>query len=360
MATAGDFPFEGKVFEIPASSTIDEALKNLVKHGLLSAPVYDEKAKKYLGFFDIADVLALIYGVDLLRHLFPVQQLREQTVDVHGLKLDLSYSRDAQGTDLPVSSMMQVDGHTAPWWPVSPQSSLLDVVKRLAAKVDPPWSSCRRVPVVDPSTGKVVKIISQSEMVSQVFHNVVDHKATEPLFIQTPRTHKIGLCPIMCVQPTDNARKAFELIINNRVSAVPVIGPSGGMCAAITNKDIFLLHHMRESQEAAAGGKKKKGQHTPSPDEMGVLEFVEAARKLAKEKGVKRQEPVTVTIDTPIHIIIKVLAEMKTHRVFIVDDINKPPVGVVSVSDVIKLILDEGLPWPMDLLVEKVAKHSIS
>jgi len=71
----------------------------------------------------------------------------------------------------------------------------------------------------------------------------------------------------------------------------------------------------------------------------------------------KRQEPVTVTVDTPIHIIIKVLAEMRTHRVFVIDDANKPPVGVVSVSDIVKLILDEGLPWPMDVLVEKVAHH---
>ena len=311
-----------------------------------------------MGFFDISDVLALIYGVDLLRHLFPVSQLREQTVDIHGLKIDLSYSRDAQGTDLPVSSMMHIDGHTAPWWPVSPQSSLLDVVKRLAAKVDPPWSSCRRVPVIDPATGRVTKIISQSEMVTQVFHNVVDHKATEPLFIQTPRTHKFGLCDVHCAQSTESARKAFELIINNRVSAVPILGPSGGIVGAISNKDIFILHRMKESQEAAnAGTKKKRGQTVASPDDMPAIDFVEAARKLAKENGIKRQEPVTVTLDTPIHIIIKVLADMKTHRVFIVDDPNKPPVGILSVSDVIKMILDEGLPWPMDVLVEKVAKH---
>jgi len=279
-------------------------------------------------------------------------------VDIHGLKLDLSYSRDAQGTDLPVSTMMQVDGHTAPWWPVSPQSSLLDVVKRLAAKVDPPWSACRRVPVVDPATGRVVKVISQSELVSQIFHNVVDHNATEPLFIQSPRTHKIGLCDVQCIQHTDLARKAFEIIINNRVSAVPIIGPTGGMCAAITNKDIFLLHRLKEQQDAAmAGVKKKKGQVIPSPDDMPAMEFVEAARKIAQDNGLKRQEPVTVTTDTPIHIIIKVLAEMRTHRVFVVDDINKPPVGVVSVSDIVKLILDEGLPWPMDVLVERVVKQ---
>ena len=44
-ATAGDFPFDGKVIEIPSTVTIEEALKTLVKHGVLSAPVFDEKAK---------------------------------------------------------------------------------------------------------------------------------------------------------------------------------------------------------------------------------------------------------------------------------------------------------------------------
>ena len=44
-ATAADFPFDGKVVEIPSTSTIEEALKVLVKNGVLSAPVYDEKAK---------------------------------------------------------------------------------------------------------------------------------------------------------------------------------------------------------------------------------------------------------------------------------------------------------------------------
>lgn len=304
-------------------------------------------------------MLALIYGVDLLRHLFPVNKLREETVDIHGLKLDLSYSRDAKGTDLPVSSMMQVDGRTAPWWPVTPQSSLLDVVKRLAAKVDPPWSSCRRVPVVDPASGKVVKIISQSEMVTQVFHNVVDHKATEPLFIQTPRTHNLGICSVFCIGQDETARNAFEHIINHRVSSVPVIGKDGGMVAAITNKDIFLLHKMKEEQapKTKPTGKKKSAGAQPvqTPDEMSALQFVEKARKFAKEKNMNRSEPVHVNIDTPIHIIIKVLAEMRTHRVFVVDDVHKPPIGVVSVSDVVKLILDEGLPWPMDVLVEKVA-----
>ena len=342
VVLADDFPWQGPVTEIPADATIADALATLTKHGLLSAPVYDARKHKYLGMFDIADVLALVYGVDLLRHLVPVSKLKEQVVDVHGLKLDLSQSRDAQGTDMPVSTMMQANGQTAPWWPVGPKSTLLDVVKRLAAKVDPPWSPCRRVPVVDPATGRVTKIVTQSEMVSQIYHNVVDHQQTEPLFIQTPRTHGHGLCSVACVAGTEPARRAFEIIINKHVSAVPVLGPEGGMVAAITNKDIALLQKMR----AAAGD---------NVDELPALDFVQLARETAREAGIRRGEPISVSVDTPVHVIIAILGREKTHRVFLVGEKRAPPVGVVSVSDVVKLILDEALPWPTAVLVEKVA-----
>lgn len=303
--------------------------------------------RKYLGFFDISDVLAVVYGVDLLRHLFPISQLKEQTVDIHGIKLDLSYSEDARGVDLPVSKMMQVDGHMAPWWPVQPNSLLIDVVKRLAAKVDAPWSSCRRVPVIDPKTGRVVKIISQSEIVNRMYANVVSSGQLEPLFIQTPRTHKLGLCQVRFVDGTkETARKAFEIIINMRVSAVPVVDATGALVGSITNKDIFLLESMRNDQQ----GKFRF-------DELLVCEFMQKANEYCKANGRKPRPPVgTVTVDTPIHIIIKELAEKKTHRVFILDDAKKPPVGVVSVSDVVKLMLDEGLPWPSDVLVHHLVE----
>lgn len=289
-------------------------------------------------------MLAVVYGVDLLRHLFPISQLRERTVDIHGIKLDLSYSQDAQGVDLPVSKMMQVDGRVAPWWPVQPTSPLVDVVKRLAAKVDAPWSSCRRVPVIDPKTGRVVKVISQSEIVNRVYNNVVKSQGLQPLFIETPRTHKLGLCQVLCVDGNkDTARRAFEIIINNRVSSVPVLDSTGKLVASITNKDIFLLNRMQKSE--------------PKTDELSALEFVHKAGEFAQASGRSRQDVASVSMDEPIHLIIQHLAEKKTHRVFILDDPSKPPVGVISVSDVVKLILDEGLPWPKDILVKHMADH---
>lgn len=145
----------------------------------------------------------------------------------------------------------------------------------------------------------------------------------------------MGLRDVHCVNATKDCRTAFEIIINERVSAVPVVNDEGELVGCISNKDIFVLQQIKDHDKK-----------TKFPDELQALEFVEAAKFVKAQKG-NRPEPVTVSIDTPIHEIIKVLAEKKTHRVFIIEAPHKI-VGVVSVSDIIKLILDEACfpgPW---------------
>jgi len=66
---AKDFPDNGRsIFELSSTTSIDDAFHSLVKENLLSAPVYDSKANKYLGFLDVTDLLALAYGMFCLLH----------------------------------------------------------------------------------------------------------------------------------------------------------------------------------------------------------------------------------------------------------------------------------------------------
>ena len=60
MVLADDFPWRGQVVEIAADATIAQALDVLTSNGILSAPVYDSKKGRYLGFFDVSDVVRQI------------------------------------------------------------------------------------------------------------------------------------------------------------------------------------------------------------------------------------------------------------------------------------------------------------
>jgi len=386
---AKDFPFDAKVVEISADSSIYSALKKLVRHGILSAPVRDKKAKRYLGFFDIADVLALLHGIELLKSIFPASKLRYQHINVHGIDLDLGESNDGSGLDLRVRRMVeQPGGHTAPWNPVDPEADFATVVQFLGKKTLPPWSPCRRVPVVDPSTKRVIKVISQSEVVTQLYKAVTggSSEAEPPLFIQTPRTHKIGLTKVATITLKEPARKAFEYIINKRISAVAVVESADApkLVSVISNKDIWLLLKMRvdkekrlkkrkssksskgggddeeeeEEEEEEEGGRGGKGDvghlGEDDPQNLPAAEFVEQARLIAKKNKMDRSEVTSVTLDTPVHVIITTLAKERTHRVFVVDD-KEVPVGVISVSDIVQMMVDEELPWPTSMLEKHMA-----
>lgn len=55
MATVADFPFTGAIVEIASTSTIADALQTLTEHGILSAPVFDEKTKCVFALFPRQD-----------------------------------------------------------------------------------------------------------------------------------------------------------------------------------------------------------------------------------------------------------------------------------------------------------------
>jgi len=79
-ATTKDVPFKGEVLEFDTSVTLGKALHSLADNGVLSAPVWDAKAKKYLGFVDVFDLMTLAVGVDVLMHILPESVLKKTKV----------------------------------------------------------------------------------------------------------------------------------------------------------------------------------------------------------------------------------------------------------------------------------------
>jgi CBS-domain-containing membrane protein len=66
-----------------------------------------------------------------------------------------------------------------------------------------------------------------------------------------------------------------------------------------------------------------------------------------------RHATVTVGLDTPIDKVIETLAVNRVHRVYVVDDKNDL-CGVISVSDIVKQMVDNDFAWPRDLVVSHI------
>jgi len=214
----------------------------------------------------------------------------------------------------------------APWIPVSPSTPMTDVIALL--------TKVRRVPVVDPATQKVSKVISQS-LVSNQIHEALSKLPEIPKrFLQTPREAGIGFKAVVTVTEETPAREAFQTLIEKNVSAVGVMDEEGGLLTCITAKDIRLLP-LVDKDDATA-----EDDHTIQELlDLPAVEFVSKARLVSEKKGKARPAVVVVNADTPVHQMIAKLAKTGMHRLFLVDADHKP-VGVFSVADAVKLLIE--------------------
>ncbi len=340
------------VVEIDSNTKIEDAIEILVNSGILSAPVYDAKHSQYLGFADLSDFLAMIRGVEMLKKIIPKSKIRNQYLNIHGVNIDLNESTSGDGLDLPVHKLLKQGTKCAPWFPIAKwEADLKTVTAALAKEVSPPWTPCRRVPLLGPKL-RVVDILSQSQLVRDIYDAVVapGSGAEPPVFIQTPRTNpKLGTRGLITVDIKKPVGEAFDKIVANAISAVGITDASQGgkLVGVISNKDVGPFIRIRKAYVEG-------GMQGEDPLEMSVATFITQARAIVGAQGITRSELVVVTLDTSVQDIIAFMADSKTHRVFIVDEDAKP-LGIVSVSDIVKLLLNEDLPWPSETIEKHMA-----
>jgi len=300
------FPFKGSVIEINSKTKVNQAFRILIQNNLLSAPVYDEQEKKYLGFFDVQDAIGFATNME---HLFLGQETEKTLHEV--------------GTMLHLQASSRV---VAPWVPVSPTTPMSEVTLLL--------TKVRRVPVVDPATKRVVKVISQSLVCSQI-HEVLSHMTEIPAkFLQTPRDFGIAFKNVVTVGEDTQAREAFRILIEKNVSAVGVLDDEGALLTCITAKDIRLLPLVDKDDVENADD------HTTEQLlDLTAVEFVSKARLVSEKRGKARPAIVVVHFDTPVNQMIAKLSKTGMHRLFLVDSDHKP-CGVFSVADAVKLLSD--------------------
>jgi 5'-AMP-activated protein kinase regulatory gamma subunit len=303
-ATTKDVPFKGDILEFDTKVTLGKALHALADHGVLSAPVWDAEKKKYLGFVDVFDLMTLAVGVDVLMHILPESIVKKPRTD------DLRFQKE-----MTLAEMMGDEPESAfnPWCPVEEGSKFKDVVRLLASKA-------RRVPVISKTTGKVVQIISQSQVCQLLYERV---KAGGVLTDSTPGTTGLGLKTVFSIKDTDQAREAFQMMVDKQVSSVAILDENGEILTAISTKDIRLLPRLESA-----------GLERNNLLDMNVREFVGLVRRVTEVDGRARAACVTVELNTPLATVLGKLAATRMHRVYVIDAQRKP-VGVISVSDVV-------------------------
>jgi len=316
-----------EVIEIGADQTPIQAAQHLWKNKVIGAPVWDDQRKKYVGFFDMRDMLSTV-----------IASHKEETGTTEDTNKNKNiaqtkwFMKDFSPPSVAAASPNSVTvSYLAARNPFVflPEDATLEEVCRVCSS-----RHCHRVPLVDKTTGRCTGILSQSAIVKFL----VDHllvgsmgkKSELKEFFdkdleQSSFPYKKE---VMTAPDTATACEVFEIMDRHRLSGIAVVDASDGTGTLVANtsaSDIKLAVAVDEGILADLG--------------LNILTYLSAVRQEDPTKEAKYPSSHVKESSTLGHAV-RLLAKTGYHRVFVTDAELKP-VGVISVTDIVKFLTEQ-------------------
>jgi len=298
-------PKQQSLVIIDSKEVLPKAFQVLSKKNIYSAPVYDSESQSYLGFLDLLDIVAFVVEIIDTQAKTKLSASKQDSIDLYDLleqieKFDLEHTSRIIGL-----------ATKNPMCPIHTGSS---VKKALEVFVR---SGARRLPVVE---GKHLKsILTQSALLHWLNANLSQLPAK--LREKTVRELGIGLKEVFSVRIDTKAIEAFRLMAQRGIHGIAVLDENGEIFSNISAKDIKIL------EPEVLFTKMYKP----------VLELVQ----LVRSSNLKAVFPsFCVTMDNTFEEVIKKLAILGVHRLYI-EDAKRRPIGVISLGDILKLFLED-------------------
>jgi len=297
-------PKQQTMVVVDSRDPVPKVFKTLVAHNISSAPVKNSDTQEYYGFIDLVDIIALIVKI------VESQENRHsgktpEPEDFYSLleqveRFDLTYA----STIVDLSKRNQM-------CPVKGKTTLLEAIRVIVS------SGPHRLPIL--STGyEIVNILSQSTIVQWLNTNINN---IGPIKDKSIRELGLGFKTVVSVDIDDVAVNAFKRMTEHNVSSVAVVDSDNVLLSNVSSKDIKAI-------EADALFTKLYST---------LSEFVNATHRHDKNEGV----PAFYLHDTATYgEVVHKLAKLKIHRIYLVDE-EKHPIGVISLGDVLKALLQD-------------------
>lgn len=283
----------GKVVVFDVKIPINLAFFALVEHDIKSVPIWDAEQGKFVGMFTATDF------VNILRHFYirgsPMNELAEHSI--------ASWRAIPRSLSMAPTREEMVS--------VTPEHNLYDVCKMLRD------NRLHRLPVADPTQNSVLAVITHSGILEYL---VATFREQRRLFDQPIFDLGIGVYSGFVTVPEDMPLiRVLHTLIERRVSAVPIVDPSG----VVVN--IYCVSNVTELV--------KDRSLTQLDMPVGEILRIQAA-----EGNVGEGLHLCYKTDT-LHMIFERFAACKAHRFVCVDEYSRC-VGLVSLSDLFNYFLD--------------------
>ena len=143
---------------------------------------------------------------------------------------------------------------------------------------------------------------------------------------------------VVYVNPQDTLREALALMVENHVSAMPVVDARRHCVGVISVTDLLgMTKDLSDELNALS--------ESGGLDHEAIVEKLEHADLLTEQvQGWMSPDVVSVAIDSTIEHAAKQMLHNRVHRLLVLDD-QRRVVGVVSTMDLLAALVDVGKDW---------------
>lgn len=290
----------GALVKVPDDSTFPNALKKMFSAHVMAVPIVDSHSGQLITLLTMADAIAFILSVFS----------REEMVTA-----DLNNLIEKQHETSYLNVMKVPTGLSEPVVELPSNTELYEAVQMMVR------NGSHRVLVYDDQQ-RPVNLITQSRVVK--FISVL--KDSIPQSNRTLQELHLGFKEVLKVDKDAIAYDAFNMMLNQKVSAVGVVDKEGRLFGSLSVNDIKELGYDLRFFEMLTSSVESY---------LSTLRICDAQRTLPPIK-----DPLTCKATDKFADVIDALVKYRVHRIYIVDD-NQKPIGVVSLSDILKEIMAE-------------------
>lgn len=303
----------GKVVILRKNATLRDALQAFATEGISGCPVLDH-GDRYVGFVDLLDIVA--YTVKLF-----CWDCRTRTSADFANFFDKN-KRFAAATISDFGILERIGKNSL--LTLHENSSLLHVLETMLDEKQ------RRIPLMN-SWGQLCGIITSSMMISTISQNL-DYLGEAGDITVSNFFEDLNYWVDLC-RDTDEAHVAFEKMVSNNRTGLPVVNASGHLVDSLTVRDLRGI---------GTNGERFKNLW------LTVRDFKEQSRFLYPDQTPWR--PIVCTRDSTVRDVLVQMADGNIHRVYVVNNMSVPiPLRVIGQRDILKVLLREYRRTPAPL-----------
>eukprot|EP01122_Echinamoeba_exundans_P017815 TRINITY_DN9768_c0_g1_i1.p1 TRINITY_DN9768_c0_g1~~TRINITY_DN9768_c0_g1_i1.p1 ORF type:complete len:324 (+),score=94.81 TRINITY_DN9768_c0_g1_i1:42-1013(+) len=304
-------PTSPNMVSFDADASLPHVLKTLIEKNILSAPVVKTAADAAKPHPHIDSLIGVVTMLDLVIYLTQ-NVLSDKSSMSHNMKSLFEETEKILMQSTHASALVDLS-KTAEAATISKGSSVWDAIQVFARE------SVHRLLVTD-NDGSIIQFLTQSAVLRFLSQNL--EKLGGRLDQTLAQAGLAGHVTVFCIEDKEKAVEAFKLISSEKLSAVGVVdAETGKLIGNISSRDIRMI---REDAEFI--------QRLYLPASAFLI-------KMQKTYNVP-ETPVTATGKETVRQTIERLGQFGIHRVYVVDEQNKPQ-RVVSMTDLLQFIGDE-------------------